>query len=68
MGLGADITNRDYSGFDDEFRRARIDLQYQFTEMLSLRAEAARFDQKGKQSSERDYTENQYRLFLRTSF
>jgi hypothetical protein len=67
LGIGADIADRNYSGFDDEFRRARIDLQYQITEKLSLRAEAARFDREGQQSSGNDYTENQYRLFFRTS-
>ena len=68
LGLGADIADRDESDLDDELRRVRVDLEYQMTEKLSLRAEAARFEQKGQQSSERDYTENQYRLFLRTSF
>ena len=68
LGVGADFARRNQSGFDDELRRAEINFNYQLTQKLGLRLEAARFDQKGKESSDLDYAENQYRLFLRTSF
>jgi len=68
FGIGADFTNRDQSGSDDELRRAQIDFGYQLTQKLSVRIEAAHFDQEEKDANDRDYTENQYRLFLRTSF
>jgi hypothetical protein len=68
LGIGGDIADRNYSGFDDRFRRARLDVEYRLSEKLSIRAEAARFDQEGDQTTDRDYTENQLRLFLNASF
>ncbi len=68
LGLSGDVSDRDYSGFDDEFRRARIDVEYQLSARLSLSVEFARFEQDGDQTAARDYTENQYRFFLNASY
>ena len=68
LGAGADIVERTYGSEDDELFRTLTDLEYQVSRRFSIRVEVARFDQSGSELEDYDYTENQYRLFLRTSF
>jgi uncharacterized protein (PEP-CTERM system associated) len=68
LGVGADISKRDQVGGKDDLFRASVDLAYQFSQRLSLRAEAIRSDQKRGETGEFDYEENQVRLYLSSEF
>jgi hypothetical protein len=68
LGIGADISKRDQVGGKDDLFRASVDLAYQFSQRLSLRAEAIRSDQKRGETGEFDYEENQVRLYLSSEF
>ena len=68
MGLGGDLSQRDDSIGDDDLRRYYADIAYRFSQRFSLRGEIIHSSQKGRESSQFDYDENQLRLMLRTEF
>lgn len=68
FGVGTDFTRRDDANRKSDILRAQVDAAYQFSRRFSLRGEIASSRQEGRESNEFDYTENQYRLFLRTEF
>lgn len=65
VGVGADYSRRFSATIEDKLQRYNIDAGYSFTERTSIRAEIMRSDQEGQQTSNSDYVENQYRLYLR---
>lgn len=66
VGIGVDVSRRDDSVREDDLRRLQIDLTYRLSERLSLLGVIMRSSQEGRESSEFDYVENQFRLLLRT--
>lgn len=65
LDIGADIARRDDGSRDDDLTRYTLGLDYNLTARTSVRIEGARAEQKGNNSSEFDYTENQARLLIR---
>ena len=68
LAIGADISERNFDTREDELFRASVGLTYQFSQRLSLRAEAIHANQERKESSSFDYDENQVRLYLSSEF
>ena len=68
LAIGADISERNFDTREDELFRASVGLTYQFSQRLSLRAEAIHASQERKESSSFDYDENQVRFYLTAGF
>lgn len=68
FGIGTDYARREDSNQNTDLTRFQVDAAYRFGPRLSVRAEVANSKQNGRENANFDYTENQYRLFLRTEF
>ena len=68
FGAGGDYTKRDTIRLTDELRRLKLDLVYNLTQRLNIRAEFLRSIQDGRDDTTFDYVENQVRLLLNTEF
>ena len=67
LGITGDIAERESPGVEDTLYGLELEIAYQLSQRFTLLAQAARFSQDG-QLEEFGYTENQYRLYLRSGF
>lgn len=65
IGLGADLSRRTTDDIDDDLRRFSLTAAYNLSQRTSIRAEIMRSQQDRDESTLGNYTENQYRLYLR---
>lgn len=68
LGLLADFSSRDTQTTDADLTRFAIDYTYRISQRFSLVALAQRTKESSDNLSSREYTENQFRLILRTDF